>query len=295
MSQHDYSIANGSGAAVRGDINTALGAILTSNSGPSAPTVTAPFMPWYDTVNGVLWERNAADSAWVPAAPGRLLNIQVFKTAGSFTFNKTPGASFGIVKLMGGGGGGAGSENSSAGYAAIGYPGAHGAYLSYTVPALPGTASIVVGAAGTQGAAFTSGGAGGNSSFGSPGDSWYGVAGGGPGGVNAGGVNTFPYLIYRNKASNPTIPTGGTILANLKSICQPGLFTVLGYPPSGLEGGVFAIPPNCPENFPVGSAGALAGVGGSGVVSANGIAGQAAPSTDEQKAANGFAIVFEYS
>jgi len=65
MSQHDYSIANGSGAAVRGDINTALGAILTSNSGPSAPTVTAPFMLWLDTVNSVLKIRNAADSGWL--------------------------------------------------------------------------------------------------------------------------------------------------------------------------------------------------------------------------------------
>ena len=33
MSQHDYNIANAGGAAVRSDINDALQAIMTSNSG----------------------------------------------------------------------------------------------------------------------------------------------------------------------------------------------------------------------------------------------------------------------
>lgn len=70
MSQHDYSIANGGGAAVRGDINNALAALLSQNSGPTAPTVTAPYMPWFDTSAGVLRVRNAADDGWVLAASG---------------------------------------------------------------------------------------------------------------------------------------------------------------------------------------------------------------------------------
>ena len=65
MSQHDYNIANGGGAAVRADINNALLAILSQNSGATAPTTTKPFMLWYDTANGVIKQRNAADNAWV--------------------------------------------------------------------------------------------------------------------------------------------------------------------------------------------------------------------------------------
>jgi len=70
MSQHDYDIANGGGAAVRADINSALAAILSANSGATAPTATKPFMPWYDTTNGVLKMRNAADTAWISALEG---------------------------------------------------------------------------------------------------------------------------------------------------------------------------------------------------------------------------------
>lgn len=67
MSQHDYNIANGGGAAVRADINSALAAILSQNSGASEPTTTQPFMPWYDTTAGVLKIRNAANNAWINA------------------------------------------------------------------------------------------------------------------------------------------------------------------------------------------------------------------------------------
>lgn len=64
MSQHDYNIANGGGAAVRSDINSALLAILSQNSGATAPTVTKPFMFWFDTAASVLKQRNADDTAW---------------------------------------------------------------------------------------------------------------------------------------------------------------------------------------------------------------------------------------
>jgi hypothetical protein len=70
MSQHDYNIANGGGAAVRADINNALLAILSQNSGATAPTTTKPFMTWYDTTTGLLKMRNAADTAWVDALAG---------------------------------------------------------------------------------------------------------------------------------------------------------------------------------------------------------------------------------
>ena len=67
MSQHDYSLANGDGATFRADLNAALAAILSGNSGSTAPTTTAPFMLWFDTSTGVLKQRNAGDTAWLSA------------------------------------------------------------------------------------------------------------------------------------------------------------------------------------------------------------------------------------
>ena len=40
MSQHDYIISNDTGANVRSDLNNALGAIATVNSGATEPTTT---------------------------------------------------------------------------------------------------------------------------------------------------------------------------------------------------------------------------------------------------------------
>lgn len=68
MAQHDYNIANGGGAAVRADINNALTAIQSLNSGSTAPTATVAGMLWYDTATGTLKQRNAGNTAWVSAA-----------------------------------------------------------------------------------------------------------------------------------------------------------------------------------------------------------------------------------
>ncbi len=65
MAQHDYSIANGSGAAVRSDLNNALSAIVSQNSGTTEPTTTYAYMRWADTTAGVMKMRNGANNAWI--------------------------------------------------------------------------------------------------------------------------------------------------------------------------------------------------------------------------------------
>jgi len=65
MAQHDYDIANGSGASVRSDINNTLDAIVSLNSGVTEPAVKFAYMPWFDTSTGILKIRNAANSAWI--------------------------------------------------------------------------------------------------------------------------------------------------------------------------------------------------------------------------------------
>jgi len=68
MAQHDYTIANAPGATVRSDLNSALNAIATQNSGASAPATTFAFMMWFDTTNSLMKIRDSGDANWVTVA-----------------------------------------------------------------------------------------------------------------------------------------------------------------------------------------------------------------------------------
>jgi hypothetical protein len=65
MAQHDYVIANQSGAAFRADLNNGLAAIVSQNSGSSQPSTTYAYQWWADTTTGLLKIRNAANNAWI--------------------------------------------------------------------------------------------------------------------------------------------------------------------------------------------------------------------------------------
>lgn len=65
MAQHDYLIDNQPGAAFRADLNAALSAIVSNNSGATEPATTYPYQWWADTASGKLKLRNAANSAWI--------------------------------------------------------------------------------------------------------------------------------------------------------------------------------------------------------------------------------------
>jgi len=89
MSQHDYDIANGTGAAVRDDINNALEAIQTNNSGAEGDLPsTKAFMLFADTENNVMKIRNAANNDF----------IELFQLDGTFTLEdgtaSTPALAF---------------------------------------------------------------------------------------------------------------------------------------------------------------------------------------------------------
>ena len=65
MSSHDYVIANDTGANVRADLNLALLANQSQNSGSSEPSTTYAYQFWADTNTGLLKQRNAANNAWI--------------------------------------------------------------------------------------------------------------------------------------------------------------------------------------------------------------------------------------
>nr|BAR34852.1 hypothetical protein [uncultured Mediterranean phage uvMED] len=65
MAQHDYDIANQSGANFRADLNNALDAIVSNNSGSSEPSTKFAYEWWIDTSNNLLKLRNSANNAWI--------------------------------------------------------------------------------------------------------------------------------------------------------------------------------------------------------------------------------------
>jgi len=83
VAQHDYVIANGTGAAVRSDLNGALGAIATNNSGATEPTTTYAYQLWADTTTGLLKIRNAANSAFVTVGTLASTNLGLASLAGA--------------------------------------------------------------------------------------------------------------------------------------------------------------------------------------------------------------------
>lgn len=65
MAQHDFVISNGSGKAVREDIDSALKALVSNNSGNDEPWPTYAHQFWADTNAGLLKIRNANNNAWI--------------------------------------------------------------------------------------------------------------------------------------------------------------------------------------------------------------------------------------
>ncbi|GAB4300252.1 MAG: hypothetical protein Kow0096_20120 [Thiohalomonadaceae bacterium] len=89
MAQHDYLIDNQPGSAFRADLNAALAAIVSNNSGATEPATTYPFQWWADTTSGKLKLRNAANDAWIEvgslASPNLGLAVQGAITSAGLT------------------------------------------------------------------------------------------------------------------------------------------------------------------------------------------------------------------
>ena len=74
MAQADGVVANGTGSAVRSDINNQYAALWSNHSGSTEPSSgKVAFQTWADTNSGYLKIRNAANNAW----------IQLFKLDGT--------------------------------------------------------------------------------------------------------------------------------------------------------------------------------------------------------------------
>jgi hypothetical protein len=88
MAQHDYVISNGSGATVRADLNDALAAIVSQNSGSTQPATTYAYQLWVDTTTGLYKIRNSANNGWITIGTLASTNLGL-ATLASPTFTGT--------------------------------------------------------------------------------------------------------------------------------------------------------------------------------------------------------------
>ena len=91
MAQHDYDIGNQAGSAFRSDINNALAAIVSMNSGSAEPSTMYAYQLYADTANNLVKQRNSGNSGWVTIGTLGATNWGLAALA-SPTFTGTPSA-----------------------------------------------------------------------------------------------------------------------------------------------------------------------------------------------------------
>ena len=108
----DNTVDNGTGAAVRSDINSRLAALFSNHSGAtdSAMVTKYPYQTWADTTASQLKMRNAGNTAWIPlrGLDGSVVAPAGSESAPSITFG-SDGPDHGLYRVTG-------TESGSAGF-----------------------------------------------------------------------------------------------------------------------------------------------------------------------------------
>lgn len=257
---YDWSVTNSTTGAFTVTVKTPAGA------GTLIPQNSTPFSVRGDGTNvGSL------------APTGRLLNVQAFLTAGTYTYTPAAGTTRVKVRVLGGGGAGGGTGATGSGQIALAGPGNGGAYAeSFYTSGFSGV-TITVGAGGT-GVVGTVGGNGGASSFGA-----LVSAAGGLGG-NGASISSFAST---GIPRNPTFSTGGNIINSPSPVANGATSGII----SGNAFGTVSVGANTPYGSSnIGGNAQGNGAGGTGFWSPGSTAASAG-----FNGAPGFVIVEEYS
>jgi hypothetical protein len=214
-------------------------------------------------------------SSTVSGIPGRLLNIQVFTSSGTYT--PTSGTTKDIIRAVGGGGGGGGTAATSTAQSAIGQAGSSGAYAEAYWTSVS-SQTVTIGAAGTA-SAGVAGGNGGSTSVGS-----VVVCPGGLGGtLGAAASNTTGFTVgAAGLATAPTVTGATTIVGARGNIGTYAIVLNSSYALNGVGG-----PSPFGGSGP--SSGNANGAGGSG-----GSAGASSAATSGQTGTTGLVVIYEY-
>jgi len=131
----DYNIANQSGANFRAELNTILAAVVSQNSGSSAPTTTYAYQLWMDTgasPNPLLKLRNGANSAWITIGDVTVANLGLAALSGAtFTGDITLNAQSDLRF----------ADSDSSNWVALQAPATVSSNVTWTLPATDGSSS----------------------------------------------------------------------------------------------------------------------------------------------------------
>lgn len=207
--------------AVVNDILAGLTNCVTRD-GQSPPTANLPMAARRHTGvgNAVADSDYAAwgqTKAFANALNGRLLAVQRFIGAGSYTYTPTAGADFLIIMMVGGGGGGGSAGACPVNNLAIGSGGGSGAYgLFYTTTV--STQTVVVGTGGTGGTAGSN-----NATYGT--SSTFGTLASAQGGLPGETAGPSPIIFTAASLTYPVPPvaSGPNVLATSSSVGAPGI------------------------------------------------------------------------
>ena len=128
----DYSLANQSGLAFRTELNTILAAVVSQNSGSSAPSTTNAYQLWIDTsvTPALLKIRNGANNAWITIGDVTAANLGLASLAGAtFTGNVTMNAQSDVRF----------ADSDSSNYVALQGAATIGSNVTFTLPSSDGS------------------------------------------------------------------------------------------------------------------------------------------------------------
>jgi hypothetical protein len=224
----------------------------------------------------------------IPSQSGRLLNVQVFTSSG--TYNSTAGTNSIIVEGVGQGGGGGGAAATGASTVAAAGGGTGGTYArGRFTTGFTGGLSVTIGSGSNGGAAGNNNGsAGANTSLGA-----IFVCPGGPGGAGSSALtwsSTTGAVFGGSGGATGTAATGGNLMSQLGSAGNGGIALGTGVSQSG-AGGPSEFSGS--SGYPGGTgsrAGQLYGGGGAGANAQNSQAAQAGG-----VGAAGILIIYEYA
>ena len=140
----DYVLANQSGANFRAELNTILAAVVSQNSGATAPTTTYAYQTWIDTgVSPALLKlRNGSNSAWLTIGDVTVANLGLAALSGAtFTGDVTLNAQSDLRF----------ADSDSSNWVALQAPATVTSNVTWTLPSADGTSgqSLTTDAAGT--------------------------------------------------------------------------------------------------------------------------------------------------
>jgi hypothetical protein len=196
------------GIGVNGIAAIAANTVL-ANATASSASPTAFSMPSCSSSTSVLQWASGTGFQCVTGLPGRLINVQVFTSSGTYT--PTSGQGHAIVKLQCAGGGSGGTATTTSSQYSVSSGAGSGGYAEVYYGALS-TTTVTIGAGGTAGAGGaspTAGGTGGTTSFGSA----ISCTGGGGSVAGAAQADTNYYIgTAASGGAAPTISGGTTVL-----------------------------------------------------------------------------------